>query len=117
MHIKTKQRQPGRHKSGYACRCNNRRCPAFGSRVTRRLPPQEYVGAHRRFGQCRCCKRDLSIDWYRTSGAENRANNCRCNGYAFSPHRRGSLYCVHYTGPEARRAEGMYAHHFQEIAA
>jgi hypothetical protein len=109
-------RHPARHKTGYALRCNNRSCNAFGSRVTRRLAPHEYVGAHRRLGQCRCCKRDLSIDWYRTTGRENRANKCRCNGYAF-PHRRGSLYCQHFTGPIARRADGMYSQFFTEVAA
>lgn len=110
-------RLPGRHKNGYSCRCWNRKCQNYGDRVTRRHHPESYRGANARWGQCRCCKRVLAVDWHRTSGAEARADTCRDGmcGYGF-PHRRGSLYCNAFKGNAARRAEGIFGHYFQEVA-
>lgn len=110
-------RRHGRWKTGYACRCWNRKCDAYGSRVTRRLHPDHYHGANKRYGNCRCCGRSLSVDWYRTSGSEKRANMCKNSTCAYPfPHRKGSLYCIHYKGPESALANGMFGHYFEEVA-
>lgn len=90
--------RPGRWKNGYACRCNNRACRAYGQRVHLNLHPDHYAGtAHAKRAICPSCNRTYSVDWHRTTGKEQqRQRTCSgplCNHHF--PHRYGSAGCEH----------------------
>lgn len=81
----------GRFKRGYSCRCWNRACRLRGHRFHRAKHPDVYIV--RSHAKCPACQAHLSVDRYRSSGKEAKANTCRCTGYPFA-HRRGSLFCA-----------------------
>lgn len=77
--------------------------------------PDDYVRATKKNALCPSCGLRLSVDKYRHKGTEAKRNNCSCGGMngvylgkGAAVHRRGSLYCVHYKGPEQRQKEGRF---------
>jgi hypothetical protein len=79
-------------------RCTGKDAKRRTHRATLKMHPDWY----KRRPVCKICKSRLLVDWHRMAfGCNYRDVTCRCGG-VHHPHRKGCLYCDHYTGDNAQ---------------